>query len=76
MRGVEFHEEMETMKELRPSWLSRLIMSIGLAKTQSGAQQVLLFVAVLALLTAGYFFFSLAPRTPDVVPGPVVLNLH
>lgn len=54
----------------KPSMLSQLAISWGLARDEKGAQRVLLIVAVVAFLAAVGIFFSSPANRPDAALPP------
>lgn len=65
MSDVSFNEPTYASARPRPqkqSLLTRLMFSVGLAKTEAGAQRVLLIIAVVAAVAAaGIYLFTNAP---------------
>lgn len=76
MANVSFNEPQYGARTARStrSYLGSLVIRSGLAKTQAGAQTILLLIAVL-LSVATYFAAGLLVSDPlpttDIVPSPV-----
>ena len=86
MEGIEFDEPQQgysfsgqSTNEPRLSVLTRLMMKLGLAKDQAGANKVMLIISVCSLLLMTYFLIStyapnllnfsrpkVAPLTPEM----------
>lgn len=70
--AIQFDEERTYARRVggkKSSGLTKMVMSMGLAKSESGAQGVLLVVAVIALGIAGYLVMSGAAS--GTLPAPV-----
>lgn len=67
--AVEFNEPvMAARAGKRPSFLARLIIGMGLAKTQGGAQGIMLAVTIL-LIILGVFLFRNVTEKPPLPPA-------
>ncbi len=75
---VRFEEEQPftrpSLNKEKKSFLVSLVIKLHLAKDNSGAQKVLLVVAIIAIVAAVWLFFStfLSPVTPPKIPS----NIH
>jgi hypothetical protein len=60
MTDIQFTEEQDIVRDNSPKGLYKVVISLGLAKTEVGARNVLVVVAILALMLAVAYplFFS------------------
>lgn len=66
--GVEFNEPVMAARAGRqPSFFARVVIGMGLAKTQGGAQAVMLGLTIV-LLIAGVFLFLHVTEKPPLPP--------
>lgn len=69
--GVEFNEPAATgprRAAAKPSFLEKIVFSLGLAKTSERAQLVLLVFGLVVLALAAYFFLQIPGEAP--APNP------
>ena len=74
--SVEFDEPpamVSVRNQKQSSSFSRLVIKTGIVKTETGAQIVLLVLAVALLLGSAFFFIRLNTEAPAPTPAQVVL---
>ncbi|XKT74851.1 MAG: hypothetical protein ACJKSS_01675 [Patescibacteria group bacterium UBA2103] len=69
--NVQFQDQQNQYTVSKKKGLTQMVINMGLAKDAKGAQMVLLVVAVVAVLIAGFFMFtgnSVGDGQPNVLP--------
>lgn len=75
---VEFDEPASVMSvrgEKRPSFLSRMVMKLGLAKTPGGAQFILFIIGLILIITAAFQYVRTNRQPAPLTPAQAHLNI-
>ncbi len=73
--AVQFNEPAAYVRNRadRPSAFSRFFLKLGIVRSVTGAQILMLFVALILIICAGYLFRVANEKPPAPTPAQVVL---